>query len=113
MRRYVLIANPGTRRCETHRREELGDWAARGESADLEVVPWADVVSRLGELDDLPAFDRPGVVRLESPGKDAQVTRLMLEAGARDHPAEPPRDWRTVDLPTGLLLRPGLFYQGF
>src|SRR5205823_10326731 len=50
---------------------------------------------------------------LESPGKDAQVTRLLLEAGARDDPSEPPRDWRAVELPKGLLLLPGLLHRGF
>ena len=60
-----------------------------------------------------PAFDRPAIVRMESPGKDDRVTRLLLEAGARDDPAEPPRDWRALDLPKGLLVRPGLLYRGF
>lgn len=111
--RYVLVANPGTKRCETYRREVLAFWAARGVAPDVEVVPWAEVVPRGGELAGLPAFDRPAVVRLESPGKDPNVTRLLLEAGARDDPVEPPRDWRAVDLPKGVLLRPGLQYRGF
>jgi glutathione synthase/RimK-type ligase-like ATP-grasp enzyme len=111
--RHVLIANPGTKRCETYRRELLAFWAGRGVTPEVEVVPWADVVPRDGSLDGLPAFDRPAVVRLESPGKDECATRLLLEAGARDNPAEPPRDWRSVELPKGLLLRPGLYYRGF
>jgi hypothetical protein len=111
--RYVLISNPGTKRCETYRRELAAFWAGRGAAADVEVVPWAEVAARDGRLDDLPGFDRPAVVRLESPGKDAHVTRLLLEAGARDDPAEPPRDWRSVDLPKGLLVRPGLQSRGF
>ena len=80
--RYLLIANPGTRRCETYHRELLAYWADRGVKVDVEVVPWAALVPRDGNLDGLPAFDRPAVVRLESPGKDDGVTRLMLEAGA-------------------------------
>jgi glutathione synthase/RimK-type ligase-like ATP-grasp enzyme len=111
--RYVLIANPGTRRCEAYRRELLAFWAARGVTPEVELVPWADVVPRDGSLDELAAFDRLGVVRLESPGKDDGVTRLLLEAGARDDPAEPPRAWRSLELPRGLLLRPGLWYRGF
>src|SRR4051794_32678952 len=111
--RYVLVANPGTRRCETYRRELAAFWAARGATPDVELVPWADVVPRDGNLDRLPAFDRPAVVRLESPGKDDAATRLLLEAGARADPAEPPRDWRTLPLPKGLLVRPGLWYRGF
>jgi hypothetical protein len=112
--RYVLIANPGTKRCETYRRELVSWWAARGAAPDLEVVPWADVVSRDGNLDGLPAFDRAAVVRLGSPGKDDHVARLLLEAGARGDPAEPPADyWRTHPTPRGLLLRPGVWYRGF
>jgi hypothetical protein len=111
--RYVLIANRGTKRCETYRSELLAFWESRGYTPELEIVPWADVVPRDGNLDDLPAFDRPAIVRMESPGKDDQVTRLLLEAGARNNPSEPRRDWRTVELPKGLLVRPGLLYRGF
>jgi len=53
MPRYVLIANPGTKRCETYRRELLAFWAGRGVTPDVEVVPWADVVPRDGNLDGL------------------------------------------------------------
>ena len=111
--RYLLIANPGTKRCETYHRELLAFWANRGVAPEVVVVPWADVVPRDGNVDHLPAFDRPAVVRLESPGKDERVTRLLLEAGAREDPAEPPCDWRSLLIPRGLLLRPGLYYRGF
>jgi hypothetical protein len=111
--RYLLIANPGTKRCETYHRELLTFWADRRLTPEVVVVPWADVVPRDGNLDGLPAFDRPAVVRLESPGKDEGVTRLLLEAGARDDPAERACDWRSLPIPRGLLLRPGLYYRGF
>lgn len=111
--RYVLIANPGTKRCETYRAELAAYWGERGVTPDVTVVPWAEVIPRDGNLDDLPAFDRPALVRLESPGKCDDVTRLLLEAGARDDPREPPFDWRRLPLPKGLLLRPGLLHRGF
>jgi hypothetical protein len=111
--RYVVIANPGSKRWETYHRELLAFWTARGVTPDVDLVPWADVVPRDGDLADLPAFDRPAVVRLESPGKDVGVTRLLLEAGARDDPSEPSRDWRNLDIPKGLLVRPGLMDRGF
>src|SRR4030095_5964078 len=44
--------------------------------------------------------------------KDDGVTRLLLEAGARDDPSEPPRDWRAMELPKALLVRPGLLHRG-
>jgi len=111
--RYVLIANPSTKRCELYRDELVAFWAARGVAVDLEIVPWAAVVSRDGNLDTLPAFDRPAIVRMESPGKCDDVTRLLLEAGTRDDSAEPHRDWRSLELPKGLLVRPGLLNRGF
>ncbi len=111
--RYVLIANPGTKRCELYRAELLAYWSARGVTPDVEVVPWAEVVARDGNLDELRAFDTPSLVRMESPGKSDTATRLLLEAGARDDPSEPPRDWRALELPKGLLVRPGLLYRGF
>lgn len=111
--RYILIANPETKRCETYRAEFDAYWQERGSAVELEVVPWAEIVPRDGNLDDLPAFDKPAIVRMESPGKDDTVTRLLLEAGARDDPSESPRDWRAIELPKGLLVRPGLLYRGF
>ncbi len=42
--RYLLIANPGTKRCETYRRELLAFWGERGVMPEVEVIPWADVV---------------------------------------------------------------------
>lgn len=111
--RYVLIANPGSKRCETYHRELHAVWAARGVTPDVEVVPWAIVVPRDGDLAGLSAFDRPAVVRLESTGKDNRVARLLLEAGARDAPGDPAGDWLSAEMPKGLLLRPGLSYRGF
>lgn len=111
--RYVVVCNPGGKRWDTYRRELLAFWHARGVAPYVTVVPWADVVPRDGVLDDLPAFDSPAVVRLESPGKDDDVTRLLLEAGARDDPAEPRTVWRDLPIPKGLLVRPGLVYRGF
>lgn len=111
--RYVLIANPGTKRCETYRAELLAYWHSRRVAVELEVVPWAAVVPRDGNLDELPAFDRSAIVRMESPGKDDGVTRLLLEAGARDDPSKHGREWRVPEIPKGLLIRPGLLYRGF
>jgi hypothetical protein len=104
--RYVLIANPGTKRCEAYRR-------ALAAAADVTVVPWADVAARDGDLGGRAAFDRPAVVRMESPGKDDRAYRAMLAAGARDDPAGPARDWSNLEISKGELVRPGLWYRGF
>jgi glutathione synthase/RimK-type ligase-like ATP-grasp enzyme len=101
MPRLVLIANPGTPRCEAFVR------SARGCGIEPVVVPWAEVIPAGGDLDHLREFDQPAVVRLESPGKDAAVARLLLAAG------DPHADWPAVPPLKGLFLRPGLQFQGF
>jgi hypothetical protein len=111
--RYILIANPGTKRCDAYLHELNAFWADRGVAPEVNVVPWADIIVRDGVLDKLVVFDRSAIVRLESPSKNNDVARLMLEAGARDDPREPPCDWRALPLPKGLLVRPGLWFRGF
>lgn len=101
MARLILVANPGTPRCAAFVR------AARGCGVEPVVVPWADVIPAGGSLDQLREFDPPAVVRLESPGKDAAVSRLLLAAG------DPRTDWSGVPQTKGLLVRPGLQHRGF
>jgi hypothetical protein len=76
------------------------------------VVAWKEVVPRDGNLDGLAAFDGPAVVRLESPGRDFEVLKLLLGAGGRAVPGER-TDWSSLVWEKGRLVRPGLLYQGF
>ena len=50
---------------------------------------------------------------MESPGKSDTVTKRLLEAGARSDPTEPRQVWQDLDIPHGLIVRPGLVYKGF
>jgi hypothetical protein len=110
--RYVAIANPEGKRWQAYARDLEAFWQARGVRPAVEVVPWKEVVPRDGDLDGLAAFDEPAVVRLESPGRDFEVARLLLEAGGRAVPGEPD-DWSALVPEKGRLVRPGLLYQGF
>src|SRR5437763_13280559 len=110
--RYVLIANPDGKRCQAYLPELEAFWAERGVRAEVEVVPWRVVVPRDGNLDGLAAFDRPALVRLESPGRDWDVARLLLQAGAREDGSDP-ADWAPLPYEKGRLVRPGLLYRGF
>jgi hypothetical protein len=111
--RYVGIANPDGKRWRAYAQDLNAFWTARGVQPEVEVVPWSAVVPRDGNLDDLPAFDRPALVRLESPGRDFEVTKLLLQVGVREVPEEAGRDWASLPYRKGLLLRPGLLYRGF
>jgi glutathione synthase/RimK-type ligase-like ATP-grasp enzyme len=52
-------------------------------------------------------------VRLVSPGRDFEVTKLLLQAGERETQTADPADWAAVPYRKGQLLRPGLLYAGF
>ncbi len=109
--RLVVIANPAGLRYRAFA-ADLEAFRAEHGVPEAEVVSWREVVLRGGDLGGLAAFDRPAVVRLESPGRDWDVTRLLLAAGSRGGPDEA-TDWQALPPRTGWLVRPGLFYEGF
>ena len=111
--RHVVLANRDSKRWLAWSRDLDSFCRERGVSPDVELVPWKDVVPCDGNLDDLPAFDRPALVRLESPGRDWEVTRLLLQAGARDINSHNDIDWLGLPHRKGLLVRPGLLHRGF
>jgi glutathione synthase/RimK-type ligase-like ATP-grasp enzyme len=111
--RYVVIANPEGKRWQTYLGELAAFWAERRTRIEVQVVPWRVVVPRDGNLDGLTAFNRPALVRLESPGRDFEVTRLLLQAGARAAPHEAATDWLALPYQKGKLVGPRLLYQGF
>jgi hypothetical protein len=110
---YVAIANPDGKRWQLYARELSAFWAEHGVTPAVEVVPWGAVVPRDGRLDGLSAFDRPTLVRLESPGRDFAVTKQLLQAGRREAPGEPEIDFASLSYSKGRLIRPGLLYRGF
>jgi glutathione synthase/RimK-type ligase-like ATP-grasp enzyme len=111
--RYVVLANPDSLRWRAYEPELRAFWAARGAVADIVVVPWRDVIAAEGRLDALPAFDRPAVVRLESPGRDWEVSRMLLRVGSLVEDEATEIDWLGLEYERGALVRPGLFYAGF
>jgi hypothetical protein len=111
--RYVVVANPDSKRWQQYAPELDAFWRARGVEPEVELVPWREVIPTLGNLDGLPAFDQPALVRLESPGRDWEVARLLLRAGAVDDDDEASTDWLALPYEKGKLVRPGLLYRGF
>jgi glutathione synthase/RimK-type ligase-like ATP-grasp enzyme len=110
--RYVIVANPDSLRWKAYAPDLAAFWSERGVTPEIELVSWREIVLRGGELDGLPAFDRPAIVRLESPGRDWEVTRLLLRAGSLtlgqddDH-------WLELPYRKGRLVSPGQFHAGF
>jgi hypothetical protein len=111
--RYVAICNPDGKRWQAYARELAGFWQARGVTPEVEIVPWRLVIARGGCLDGLAAFDRSALVRLESPGRDFDVTKLLLAAGDRDSGNTSGVDWIALPYRKGHLFRPGLLHRGF
>ena len=110
--RLVAIANPAGPRWQHFERELAAFAHETGERWDVEVVPWRDVIPRDGSLDGLAAFDRPAAVRLESPGRDFDVARQLLQAGERADANPRPPDWSTREYRKGELLQPALLDRG-
>ena len=105
--RYVTIANPDGLRQQAFDAALAGFWSGRGVGFESVVVPWSEVVPRLGDLDGLDAFDRPAVLRLESPGRDWGVARQLIQAG------DPDGDYLSLEYRKGWLAHPKRFYDGF
>lgn len=103
---YVFLANPGSKRWQSYAHDLAAYWQDRRITPDVHVLPWTDIVHRTGNLDDFPGLDRPAVVRLESPGRDFEVTKLLLQAGDGN-------DWHDQPYRKGQLLHPGLLHRGF
>jgi len=110
--RYVAICNPDGKRWQAYARELAGWWREQGLAPEVEVVPWKSIVPRDGFLDGMPAFDQPAIVRGESPGRDFEVTKLLLAAGAREA-GDVSTDWSSLPYQKGKLIRPGLLHRGF
>jgi hypothetical protein len=110
--RYLAVANPDGKRWQLYARELAAFWARHGRTPEVDVFPWSALVPRDGSLDGLAGADRPALVRLESPGRDFGVTKLLLEVGARAA-GETGTDWQALPYRKGRLLRPGLLYRGF
>jgi hypothetical protein len=111
--RYLVLANADSPRWQAYAHDLTVFWQERGIQPDAHLIPWREVVPGLGELGATPVFDAPAVVRLESPGRDVEVMRLLLQAGAAADPREPPRDWLSLPYSKGQMIRPGLFQDGF
>ncbi len=88
MGQLILIGNPGNRRTEglQEARRQLGLEPAR-------VIPYLDLLQGTATLEEaclrfgLPA-DAVPMLRLDAPGEDFQVERLLIALGAPDAPVE-------------------------
>jgi glutathione synthase/RimK-type ligase-like ATP-grasp enzyme len=111
--RYLILANADSKRWQAYAHDLAAFWQGRGIRPEVHLIPWREIVPTLGNLDAMPLFDTPAVVRLESPGRDFEVMKLLLDAGASADSREPPRDWLGLPYCKGQLIRPGLFHEGF
>jgi glutathione synthase/RimK-type ligase-like ATP-grasp enzyme len=111
--RYLVLANPNSKRWQAYAHDLTAFWQERGVQPDVHLIPWREVVPCLGDLGAAPAFGMPSVVRLESPGRDFEVMKLLLRAGAAADPREPRRDWLSLPYSKGQMVRPGLLHGGF
>ena len=81
--------------------------------ADVAVVPWRDLIPRDGSLDDFPDGDRPALVRLESPGRDFEVMKQLLQAGEPGTSRSRNDGLAQPAVPQGPIAAAGLAARGF
>jgi hypothetical protein len=80
---FVVVGNPGCRRVALFQ-----DALTRGRLAAATLIPYADLLAGRVSLEQVvPAG---AVVRLESPGRDFEVEKALLAAGADEPDAEGP-----------------------
>ncbi len=97
-------------RWEYYRRELEAFWARRDVTPQVHVVPWTDVVERDGRLEELAAPDVPSLLRLESPARDFEVIRRLMQCGERAE-GQPPGEWQPPAA-EGWIASPRLIYRG-
>ena len=107
---YVIVANPDGKRWQAYERDLLAFWHRHGCEPRVTLLPWREVVPRRGDVADLLEGNEPAVLRLESPGRDQEVMRLLLEASDDSASSQA---WRDVPIAKGMLLRPSLLHRGF
>jgi len=113
MLRYISVCNPEGKRWQAYSRELNHFWRDRGFIPEVEVIPWAGVAPRDGKVNGLAALNPPALVRLESPGRDFEVMKLLLQAGVREAADGDSTDWSRLTYQKGRLIRPGLLHRGF
>lgn len=109
--RFVLVSNPGSRRTELFQAALTASTARRAH-----VVPWGDLLTGAVDLSEVVCAG--DVVRIESPGKDFEVERLLLMLGAEGAAEE---EWegaeagevRKLSYDRGRILWPRQWYLGF
>jgi glutathione synthase/RimK-type ligase-like ATP-grasp enzyme len=111
--RYLVLANPDSPRWQAYEHELHAYWRDRSLEPEVRLIPWREIVPGLGDLGGMPVFDTPAVLRLESPGRDFEVMKLLLKAGTEGDSRETARDWLDLPYAKGQMVRPGLFHAGF
>jgi glutathione synthase/RimK-type ligase-like ATP-grasp enzyme len=108
---YVHVANPDGKRWQAYQSALFGFWRKRGVEPNVLLIPWREVVPRFGQFDELQSDNAPAIFRLESPGRDQEVMRLLLEAGDESCP---PESWnRSEAIAKSALIHPGQLHRGF
>lgn len=97
---YLILGNVGSKRWQAYSDELHNFWNERQQHVEIHLVPWHEVILADGNLDAFPLFDNPALVRIESPGRDFEVTKLLLQDNS-------------LIYRKGLILEPNKLYQSF
>ncbi len=105
---YVIIADPSSMRFEFYERDLRNFWKAREVTPLVHAIDWREFAERDGKIAQLlPAG--PAVLRLESPARDFEVIRSILNAGQRRRQEA---ETRFLTARHGWIAPPSLLYSG-
>ena len=77
--RYVIVADPASLRCRFFVRELEEFWAESARVPDIQIVDWRQLCAGQLPVDE----SGPAWLRVESPARDLDVIRGLLQAGQR------------------------------
>lgn len=108
--KYFVIADPNSHRWKKYS-EAIEHSGKLGKALDWKLIPWSELLDCRGALHELISQDAAGLLRIESPGRDFEITRQLIWIGVETS-SNPPFQFPELEEKLGWLVHPKLFHQG-
>ena len=83
-----------------------------GKSPLIHVVSWGELIDRDGDISPFTKWDEPSILRIESPARDFEIVRKLMQSGDRGDGLHTVR-WNWLEPPLeGWIASPRLMYRG-
>ena len=106
--KYFVIADPNSHRWKKYS-EAIEHSGKLGKALDWKLIPWSELLDCRGALHELISQDAAGLLRIESPGRDFEITRQLIWIGVETS-SNPPFQFPELEEKLGWLVHPKLFH---